>query len=329
MPVARRANTYGALDMGLAPTLLPGRVAIEDAAGRSALEDHWGPLPDLPGWDTTGILEGLRDGDIKALVLHGADPIRDHPSPELAAAALDAAEYVVAFDIFLSDTSSLADVVLPVEAFGEVQGTATNLEGRVQKLNRLMTGPGQSRPTWAVLDDLARRMGAGLDIVSAEALSKEIATVAPAYAGISWDLLDWGEGREGVVLPGPDGTQPLRHAPTDLGLIAGGGRYGLHLVRELYDDGVRTRMSPAIAGLARTPLVGMNPRDAGSLAVSEGQIVRIEAENDGGGAIELPVRFDPDLVSGTITVPANLPATSPLGAPASVSVHALRQDGDD
>ena len=74
LPIARRGNTFGALDMGLAPSLLPGRVSIRSEDGRSDLAEHWGSVPNSVGRDTRGILEGLADGSMKALVLLGADP---------------------------------------------------------------------------------------------------------------------------------------------------------------------------------------------------------------------------------------------------------------
>ncbi len=324
MPVVRRANVYGALDMGVAPTLLPGRVSIDDAAGRSALEAAWGPLPDGAGRDATGILEGLRDGDLGSVILYGADPVRDHPDPQLASSALNAAEFVLSFDLFLTDSSSKADIVLPVEGFGETEGTATNLEGRVQKMNQLLPGPGQTRQAWSVLDDLANRMGAQLGANSAEALMKEIAMLAPAYRGLSWDLLDWGAGREGVVVPGPDGSQPLQYVPVDAGVPSRSGRLALHSARVLYDDGVRVRMAPSMARLRPAGFVALHTRDAAALAVTAGETVRVRG---GDTMVELPVRIDPSLAVGVAYVPANLAETSTLGSPPAVTIEPVRGDG--
>jgi NADH-quinone oxidoreductase subunit G len=324
LPIVRRANTYGALDMGLAPTLLPGRVAIDDAAGREALEAVWGPLPDGTGRGATEILQGLVDGELGALVLYGADPVRDHPDPTLARQALKSAEFVVSLDLFLSDSAAMADVVLPVEGFAETEGTATNLEGRVQKVNQLLPGPGQTRQAWTVLDELARRMGAQLGAQTVESLAKEIATVAPAYGGVTWDRLDWGDGRSGMRLPTEAGSQPLQYAPLDTGLLAGGERLALHYARVLFDDGVRNRMAPSLARLQPEPFVALHPRDAGAFAVSAGDVVRVVTEH---GAVELPVRIDPTLAEGAAYVPANLAATAVLGAAPSVTIEPSAGDG--
>ena len=182
MPLARRSNVYGALDMGLAPSLAPGRVRCDQFSA-------WGTPPTSAGKDAAGIVEGLASGDILGLVLAGADPIRDFPNGARARKALEAARFVVSLDQFLTDSSRLADVVLPVEGFAEKEGTVTNVEGRVQKVNRVVPGPGQSRPDWSILDDLAERMGTSIGLGTAEAISKEIAAVAPAYAGVTWELL--------------------------------------------------------------------------------------------------------------------------------------------
>jgi predicted molibdopterin-dependent oxidoreductase YjgC len=213
----------------------------------------------------------------------------------------------------------MADVVFPMQGFAEGEGTVTNIEGRVQKVNRLVPGPGQTRPAWSALDDLAHRMGGNLGAPSAAALAKEIATVAPAYHGVSWDTLDWGEGREGLVLPVEEGVQHLEYIPVDGGIIAVEARFGLHLGRVLYDDGVRIRMSPSLAALAPEARVYLNAEDAVELGLAEGVTALVEGES---GSASLPVALDNSLGRGTVYVPANLTATRDLGAAVAVTVSA-------
>ncbi|MFQ5554871.1 MAG: NADH-quinone oxidoreductase subunit NuoG [Acidimicrobiia bacterium] len=318
LPLARRGNVYGALDMGLTADLLPGRVSSEDDAGRSALEEVWGPLPEPAGRDAAAILEGLSDGSLDSLVLLGSDPVRDHTSPSLAMRALENAGFVVAFDQFLTDSSRLADVVLPVDGFGETEGTVTNLEGRVQKVNRIVPGPGLSRSAWSALDDLSRRMGGDLGAPSAEMLMKEIAAVAPAYEGITWDMLDWGPGREGVVVPGPDGTQPLQYVPADAGLGPAPDGQTLHLGRVLYDDGVLTRMSPALAQLTPAARAYLHPADAEDAGLAEGATLRVRT---GESDAWLPLGLDVSLARGAVYIPANLALTATLDASLAVTIE--------
>ncbi|MGZ8754152.1 MAG: NADH-quinone oxidoreductase subunit NuoG [Acidimicrobiia bacterium] len=326
LPFARRSNVFGAIDMGVAPTLLPGRVAADDAEAIAQLEAVWGPIPTHQARDTLGILEGLAVGDLKALVLLGADPIRDVPDATVARRGIEAAEFVVAIDLFLTDTSQLADVVLPAEAFGEKEGTVTNLEGRVQKVNRIVTGPGQSQADWAILDDISRRLGKPLAFASAEAICKEIADVAPAYAGMTWELLEWDE-REGAVVPYGEAVQPLMHRPVAVDRQAleamskqpARGAFALHLARTLYDDGVLMRNSLSLHALAPGAAVHVHPEDAGRLGLTEGALVEVKSVD---ASIRLPAVLDPSLLTGVVYVPFNQRWTPSLGAALSVVVAA-------
>ena len=142
------------------------------------------------------MLEGLDSGEIRFLLLVGADPARDVPDPRQAALSLESAEYVVSIDLFLNDSNRDADVIFPAAGFAEKEGTVTNLEGRVQKVNSIAPVPGQARPDWEILNDLAERAGRSIGLSNGESIAKEISEVAPAYAGISWDLLEW-EARTG------------------------------------------------------------------------------------------------------------------------------------
>ncbi|MBV8560148.1 MAG: NADH-quinone oxidoreductase subunit NuoG, partial [Acidimicrobiia bacterium] len=110
LPALRRGNVLGALDMGMAPGVLPGRVALE--AGRQWFSDAWSRLPEERGLDATAILSAAAEGRIQALVLLGADPLADFPDRALARRALAGAGFVVAVDLFLTESARQADVVL-------------------------------------------------------------------------------------------------------------------------------------------------------------------------------------------------------------------------
>ncbi|MBP1632613.1 MAG: NADH-quinone oxidoreductase, chain, partial [Acidobacteria bacterium] len=312
LPVARRSNLYGALDMGMAPDLLPGRVPAADAPAREALAERWGGLPGGEGDDAAGIVAGLEEGRIRALVLLGCDPAADFPDPARAAAALRRAELVVAVDLFLTESSRRAHVVLPALAFGEVEGTVTNLEGRVQKVNRLIPGPGQARPAVEIFEDLARLLGHSIGAETAGALAGEIAET-PAYAGITWSSLARGAGR--------DGTRAATPYPYQLPLEAPGeesGEMALHLARVLYDRGTLVRQGPALAGLAPAASLRIHPADGARLGITEGGTARLSGSS---GVVELPAVFDPSLAPGTVHLPVNLGAS--VGAVPVVSVEAV------
>ncbi len=179
----RRANVHGALDLGLTPGLLPGRVTLDQ--GRSWFAEHWDTVPAEAGLDTAGILQAAADGRIDTLVLLGADPLADFPDRELAARGMAGARTVIAVDTFLNESSRGAHVVLPAAGPTEVDGSTTNLEGRVTTVGQKVTPPGTARPDWMIAAELAFRLGADLGFTSAAEVWTEIEQVSPAHAGLT------------------------------------------------------------------------------------------------------------------------------------------------
>lgn len=292
MPLNSRANTYGALDMGLAPDLAPGRVAAE-----------------RPGKGTREIMEGLETGDVRGLILVGADPIRDMLDPRVAANGLFAAEYVVAIDMFHNDSNRYADVILPAAGFAEKEGTVTNLEGRVQKVNVMRPAPGSARPDWAILEDIATYMDAPLGLVSAETIAKEIAETVSLYRGVTHDYLEW-QARDGAVVP-LEGSQPFDHIPVDVGGPgAPSAQFTLHRAKVMYDDGVRLRHSPSLSDLAPGPVAYINPGDAPGLGVKEGSKVTVTTSHGEGDFMAV---LDEGTPSGVVFVPRNQRGAVSLG----------------
>ena len=318
LPLNSRSNTYGALDMGLAADLLPGRVNL-DSVGCANLAESWGELPTTPGKNSRQILEGLDTGDVRGLLLVGADPLRDMPDSSIAADGLEAAEYVVSIDMFVTDSNRNADVILPAAGFAEKDGTVTNVEGRVQKLNQIRPAPGQARPDWAIIDDIATSMGSSIGLSSAEVINKEIAVVAPAYEDVTWDLLEWDE-RDGVVVP-IHGAQAINHIPVAIGgSTAPRAELTVHVARTMYDDGVRLRHSPSLRGLAPGPVAHLNPGDAPKLGAQEGRMVRVVTSQGEG---EFAVVLDEGTPSGVVYVPFNQLGGAQLGTDPVARVTAV------
>ena len=315
LPLVHRGNTFGALDMGVAPDLLPGRVSVDDSAAVSELTASWGDLPQGRGHSAVAIANAAASGEVKALILCGADPVRDLVGAD-GLGAVVGVEFLVAIDLFITDSSSQADVVLPALAFAEKEGTFTNLEGRVQKANKLVPGPGQARADWSVLDDVAIRLGRPINLTSEAAIAKEISALAPAYAGVTWDYLEW-DAREGVVVPLDGADQPLQYVPVDDGLAPESVDLALHLARTLYDDGVALRNSHSLSHLGPGAAAHLHPTHAASLQVADGDMVTVTTAEI---SASMPVRVDPSLAAGTVYVPFNQRGVAPFGVGLAVSV---------
>ncbi|HMF04021.1 MAG TPA: molybdopterin-dependent oxidoreductase, partial [Acidimicrobiia bacterium] len=193
----RRSNVHGALDLGLAPGFLPGRVTLD--AGRARFADAWGAVPERRGLDASGILQAAVDGQLHGLVLLDADPIADFPDRRLARDALANVDFVIACDAFLTESTRGANVFLPVTVWAEKPGTASNIEGRVQRLSQQVSPEGPVMSDWRIAVELAARFDADFDLETVPEVADEIARLAPAFAGVDAPLL--GRARDGVVLP--------------------------------------------------------------------------------------------------------------------------------
>lgn len=302
MPLNSRSNTFGALDMGMAPDLLPGRVAA-----------------DTPGKDTAGIMESLESGQIRGLVLVGADPLRDMPDPRIAAEGLYAGEYIVAIDLFHNDSNRYADVILPAAGFAEKEGTITNIEGRVQKVNRMRPAPGSGRPDWSIIDDIAAYMESPLGLASTEAIAKEISETVSLYHGVTHDHLEW-DARDGVVVP-IDGAQPFEHIPVAFdGPQEPGAEFTIHRARTMYDDGVRVRHCRHLRPLAPGAVVAVNPANAPGLGLTEGSTVRVTTSHGEG---EFTCVLDEGTPRGVVYVPTNQEHGVALGTDPVVRVRVV------
>jgi formate dehydrogenase major subunit len=186
-------------------------------------------------------------------------------------------------------------------------------------VNVIAPVPGQARPDWAILDDLAERAGRPLGLAAAESIAKEISEVAPAYEGITWDHLDW-EARDGAVVP-ISGNPPLSHIPVALkGDTAPSAPLLLHVGRTLYDDGVMMRQSPMLHHLAPGPVAHLSPEDAKRAGAQDGHSVKVVTSHGEG---EFSAVVDEGTPEGVVFVPFNQPGAASLGTDAVVRVTAV------
>ncbi|MBU3690522.1 MAG: NADH-quinone oxidoreductase subunit NuoG [Solirubrobacterales bacterium] len=177
---------------GLADQEGSGLIGIPDNANGRGLREV-GCLPDAgpglsptgPGRDAGAIREGLESGELEAVVLFGVDPIRDLPDPEGWRRALEAAGHVVAFSLARNESTEFADVLLPLESHAEKDGTVTHPDGRIQRVRPSARRPGEVRPVWQVLTELAAMLGSSTGITSTPEALEAVASAVPFYAGLT------------------------------------------------------------------------------------------------------------------------------------------------
>ena len=238
IPVIRRNNLQGALDMGMIPDYYPGyqKTGTEaTAAFRSAWQAD---LPDVPGINAVDMLNGIKKGNIAALYIMGDDPVGSCPG---LAAAFQELDFLAVQDIYLTETAKLAHVVLPAASFVEKRGTVTNLERRLQLIDEAEQPLGESKPDWEIITMLARRMGKDMNYGSAVDVLREIQATVPMYRNL------------GIGSCWQSDASPLQGSDVDLVLAAGAALNGEVITanRLLFSSGNMITRSMELATISR------------------------------------------------------------------------------
>lgn len=293
-PLRGQNNVQGACDMGGLPNVYPGYLSVTDDKLREKFAHYYGveQPPAKAGLTLTEMFPAAERGDLRAMVLMGENPVMSDPNSAHIRKCLSVLDFLVCQDIFLNETSAYADVVLPAAAYAEKDGTFTNTERRVNRICKALDPPGEARPDWQILSEIARRLGAsGWDYTDPSDIMNEIADVTPIYGGISYDRLE----DDGLQWPCPaqdhPGTpilhegkfsrgrglfnavhyQPPCESPDDdYPLILTTGRILQH-----FHTGTMTRRVHGLDLLAPEERVEIHPQDADTLGITDGDWIRV------------------------------------------------------
>jgi NADH-quinone oxidoreductase subunit G len=234
--------------------------------------------PPLDGRDAAQIAGGAAAGELSALYLLHTDPLRDLPHRDLWESALDAATTVVAHADFLTEgIREHATVVFPAESYAEKEGTVTHPDGRLQRLRRSIAHQGETQAEWAVLTEVARRLGLDLDVLTGPMATAQLAAGVPFYAGITHDEI----GGQGVRWQERDAASaydyevdlgPFELEPPPATPDGADGRFRLGTFRSVWAS-PEVEVSPALKFLHPRQRVEISPEDAQRLNVLEGDRV--------------------------------------------------------
>ena len=205
-PLRGQNNVQGACDLGALSNVYPGYQSVEDPDIKKKFMDYWNvdDLSDKIGLTVVEIFNAINDGDLQGLYIMGENPMISDPDQNHIKQALEDVEFLVVQDIFLSDTAEYADVILPAASFAEKNGTFTNTERRIQKVNKAVNPPGEAKPDWVIIEELANRMGYEMHYDNAAEILDEIADLTPIYGGIRQPRL----GQSGLQWPCADENDP-------------------------------------------------------------------------------------------------------------------------
>jgi formate dehydrogenase major subunit len=296
-PIRGQNNVQGACDMGALPNVFPGYQRVDDPVSREKFRSAWGveSLPDKPGMMLPSMLEGLLDGKIKAFYVFGENLANSEPHIRHVENCLKSAEFLICQDIFPTETTRFAHVVLPAAAWSENDGTFTNSERRVSRVRTASKPPGVARPNWRIFKGIARRMGHDWPSNSARELwDKEISILAPQLVGIKYrrikkDGLQWpvpSEDHSGTPVMHKDGcftcglgqfipvdwTPPAEVPDEEYPFVLSTGRRLYH-----YHTRTQTGRALGLNELLPEETADISPEDAVDLGISDGELIAVRS----------------------------------------------------
>lgn len=207
-PLRGQNNVQGACDMGALPNVLPGYQNFADPAVNAKFAKAWGveSVPTGKGLMISQMLDGLVDKTIRGLIIFGENLVQAEPDIAHVEKQMAAAEFLVCTDIFQTETTRFADVVLPAASWCEDEGTYANCERRISRVRKIKNAPGEAMPDWWIFKEIAKRFGHDWASDSAKEIwDNEVSVLCPVFAGVKYYRLDSGEG---IQWPCPSEDHP-------------------------------------------------------------------------------------------------------------------------
>jgi formate dehydrogenase major subunit len=330
-PLRGQNNVQGASDAGLIPMMYPDYHRVGEEEARARIAQAWGVeasrLDREPGLTVVEVMKAASDGRLRGLYVMGENPAMSDPDVNHARAAMARLEMLVVQDLFLTETASLADVVLPASAFHEKLGTFTNTDRLVQLARPVLPLPGQARQDLWIVTAVARELGLDWSAYGAEptdctravpAVFEEMRHVMPSIAGISWARMaaegavtypctHEGDQGERVVFtdhfPTPSGR--ARFVPADIVPAAErpDADYPLVLITgrqlEHWHTGSMTRRSGVLDALEPDPVALLHPLELERLGLAPGDLLTLQTRR---GEVSLWARADATTPEGVVFV---------------------------
>jgi len=308
-PLRGQNNVQGACDLGGLPNVFPGYQKVTDESVREKFKSAWafdtgGPdFGEQPGLTVTEMINKMGEGELRALYILAENPMMTDPDINHVRECMENSEFVVLQEIFPSETSHYVDVLLPGVSWAEKDGTFTNTERRIQLIRSAVNPPGEARPDWQIIAEIAQLVlqiegrkpvgpQAGWDFISAAEIQNEVAAITPIYAGVTHERLNKGEQLHWPVRGlDHDGT-PILHVGQ---FTRGNGKfhscehldaeelpdneYPLYLTtgRVIYHwhGGEMTRRAKGLLEIYPETLVEISPEDALKIGLNGKDMVRI------------------------------------------------------
>ena len=347
-PMRGQNNIQGAGDCGAVPANFPGFQSCNDPANTEKFSKAYGIEIEAQGGITKVSALNQAGKGIHAMLIDGENTVISDPDMKHCERALKSLDHLVVIDLFLTETAQLADIVFPATAFAETDGVQTNTERRVQRLRAAVPPPGEAKPDWWIISQIAKRLGTpGFEYESAKEVFNELCSLSPIYKGLDWDRIENSE----YHWPVPEKDHPGTPRLHEKEFKNGRGIFKLIGYRdpaEVIDDDypvwlttgrrlqsyhtrTQTGRSSGIDYLLSEESLEVHPADARLWGFADGEFVKMASRR---GEIQIKVRVTDRSPQGTVftsfsfaSVPVNVLTGSgydPVTETAELKVCAVR-----
>jgi formate dehydrogenase alpha subunit len=324
-PLRGHINGEGFGDMGPVPVFYPGFKPVNEESAKQ-FQGSWNTddLPSSKGMPYMSMMEKC-----KTLYIIGANPMVSAPNTQKVKEMLEKKDLLIVQDIYLTETAELADIILPAATWSEKDGTITQVDRRVQRINRAVYPPGESKADWQIICELASEMGYSeeFNYHSSEEIFEEIRRNVPQYRGITYKRL---EKAGGIQWPcptethtgtdtmfvdkfaTPDGlgafqiveySDPQENIDEDYPYVLTNGRNIFH-----YHSGTMTRRTTRLNNEVGRGYVQINSLDARKEGIDDNEEIVLRSRR---GEIHVISRLSDDILRGVLFLPWHFPENSP------------------
>lgn len=317
-PLRGQNNVQGACDMGALPPFYPAYLPVANEDNKAKFEKAWdvSGLSNKPGLTIVEMFHAAVEGKLKAIYSMGENPVMSDPNQRHVIEALEALEFFVVQDIFLTETAQYADVVLPACAYLEKEGTATNTERRIQPMHKVVSPWGEAKDDWWITMQIANRMGMKWGYDKPEDIFEEIRKVTPSYAGITYgrvekELIQWpcpATDHPGVqylhkdkfsrglgLFTAIDYTPPAEGTDSEYPMILTTGR-----LLEHFHTGTMSRNSKILDEIVPEGFIEVHPNDAKNYNIEDGEVVSVSSRR---GSIRIKARVTEKTKPNVVFIP--------------------------
>ena len=319
-PLRGQNNVQGASDSGLIPMFYPDYQRVINDDARLRFEKLWGTALDpQAGLTVVEIVNASFEGKIRGMYIMGENPAMSDPDAHHAREAFAKLDHLVVQEIFLTETCYYADVILPATAWPEKSGTVTNTDRMVQLGRQALDAPGEAKPDWWIIQEIARRMGCDWNYAGPRDVFNEMRKAMNSIAGITWERLEAessvtypcekeGDPGQSVVFidkfPTPTGRAKLVPADIIPAAEQPDREFPFVLITgrqlEHWHTGAMTRRASVLDAIEPEPVASVHPLDLDAIGAKPGDVITVESRR---GIISLYARADDGTPRGAVFIP--------------------------